>query len=604
MKNKLLPFVAVLLLLPTACSTDKDYDNLTQSDGIDFTMKVAKGFTLPFGSTSPIYLTEMMDSSKIEQLSIDPDGRFFITQSGAFSETSVQVKDLSLSVRPEISLRKYNLTVDQETLPEEVQQQLLKLKVGDDLSSLKQVVINIVQEEIDFTDHSSFTLHRTNIDPAVLSIEKVQLKEVSKISIDVKIDNLPKQKKDVQAVDFTVDLPSFVVVEGESQPGSFVVANKSFENTDVTTVAWTEDFYVTALDFTRDQQGALVPKNGSIDCAGRLNVHGKVCLLNLQVTGADLIISKNALGKKVVELKKPITINVAPKLQIPDMQLGEAQGTFNPAVLPISTSFGIDLGADMDFLTNDNASIDIDNPEIKLNIKNDAAVNILADILVKADNDKEVRFSDVNLTTAGGESHVLLNSDNVDTGYDLHTFLSPLPKMVTVAVDPHANTEATSTIGLGEKYVIGGTFDVLIPMAFRSISFKYDQTIADVWGSDRSEITSKLASLSGIQLKMKVGNTIPLDMKVTVVGTNVKTGLEDPDVLLCNFSQTIPAGSLEKETESDLIVTLDIPDTSKLGSMIIRFEGVGEGLEINAKQYIRIMDSSIVLSDGINVNMN
>lgn len=592
---------AVLL---SGCSKDNAYDNLTESGGIDFTMQVAKGLTLPFGSSSQIYLTELMDTAAVSQLHADENGQFYLSERGELEETSFFIGEELMSFSQSINKRSFSFMVDQSSLPEEMLQMLTSLNAGDVFSSFGELGITIYRKDISFAGNASFDLHKDDIDPAILTVSKVKPKNPVPITLSVVVSNLPDQNKTLSATSFRLVLPEYVVLENECDPGVCNLQDVVIPDVTTSEMRWSETFMANAMDFSRDSQGALVVENGSIDRPGNFDLIGTVTISNYTCKGSDLYVLIDADGNKIVAMREPVVVEIFPEILVPDVTASELTGTFNPSIDDSNSSVEIELGEDMNFLKEKDAEINLKDPKIVLNINNNSTVGILADLTLLASNNHTALFEGVDLYDASGEKTIVLDSDDVSDGYDLHSFLSPVPDNVEVKVHPYTDLSKDYTIHLEDSVKVKGDYQVIIPYDFNSISISYETRIEDVWGTDVDDITEKLPAITGAELSLTAINTIPLDLKLTISATNRFTGKEESGIVDCDVAEVIKAGSLNNPVSSGLSATLNILDTAKLGDLIFRFLGAGNGCEFNAKQYIQIDNAKISLPEGLNVDFN
>ena len=88
---------ALLLSFVTACSVEDTHD---LSKDIDMTVAVGNGISLPLGSTEQIMLTEMIDPESSDVLETDATGNYVIKKGDDIDETSVEIKEVDVTVKP------------------------------------------------------------------------------------------------------------------------------------------------------------------------------------------------------------------------------------------------------------------------------------------------------------------------------------------------------------------------------------------------------------------------------------------------------------------------------------------------------------------------
>lgn len=591
-------------ILLSGCSKDDAYDGLTDSDGLDLTMQVVKGLTLPFGSSSKIYLTELMDTAAVSNLKADADGQFYLEMNGTLTESTFFVEKTPVSFFPDIKKLGLSFMIDQSSLPQEVKQLIPNLKEGDDLSRFQSLTLTIFRKEISLAGNASFDIHREDIDPALLSVSAVWPQEPVVVDVSINLSHLPAQRKNLQAKNFRVVLPKYVVMQQESAPGEFLLSDVTMNDVTAEEIEWSETFVATALDFSRDDQGALIVDNGTVDRPGEMDVIGDVYISEYNCKGSDLYIQLDEDGNKIVAMKQPVEVEFLPVIEVPDLMLSKVIGKFRPNITDTETCVNIDLGEKMSFLKDSTASIELKDPRIVLDIMGNCTIGFLADFSLMASNDKAVAFENVLLCNGEDPQHVVLDANSVAAGYDLHNFFSPVPDSVIVRTKPFVDSSKDYTLQLGDTIKVGSEYQVIVPYNFKRISIVYEQRIVNLWGNEPEDITDRMPSINDAQFTLTAINAIPMDLHLTVLATNRYTGRVEPNLVACDIKQVIKAGSIDNPVNTAISATLNIPITDLIGDLIFQFTGTGTDCDLNAKQYIQIDDAKICLSQGLNVDFN
>lgn len=591
-------------ILLSGCSKDDAYDGLTDSDGLDLTMQVVKGLTLPFGSSSKIYLTELMDTAAVSNLKADADGQFYLEMNGTLTESTFFVEKTPVSFFPDIKKLGLSFMIDQSSLPQEVKQLIPNLKEGDDLSRFQSLTLTIFRKEISLAGNASFDIHREDIDPALLSVSAVWPQEPVVVDVSINLSHLPAQRKNLQAKNFRVVLPKYVVMQQESAPGEFLLSDVTMNDVTAEEIEWSETFVATALDFSRDDQGALIVDNGTVDRPGEMDVIGDVYISEYNCKGSDLYIQLDEDGNKIVAMKQPVEVEFLPVIEVPDLMLNKVIGKFRPNITDTETCVNIDLGEKMSFLKDSTASIELKDPRIVLDIMGNCTIGFLADFSLIASNDRVVAFENVLLCNGEEPQHVVLDANTVAAGYDLHNFFSPVPDSLIVRTTPFVDSSKDYTLQLGDSIKVGSDYQVIVPYDFNWISIVYEQRIVNLWGNDPEDITDRVPSIKDAQFALTAINAIPLDLHLAILATNRYTGLVEPNLVECDIKQVIKAGSIDNPVNTAISATLNIPNTDLIGDLIFQFTGTGTDCDLNAKQYIQIDDAKICLSQGLNVDFN
>lgn len=597
----------ILSLSFVACSIDPDYDGLTQSNGIDLSVQVGQGLTLPLGSFDRIYLTELIDTASVSQLQADDAGQFFISEWGTFAPSTYSVDPLSVHVQPTIEKGTFVFALRQDLLPFWSSELLDGLPVGHDFSRYSDLSVTFEQHDIDFTGNTNFDLHQDSIDATLVSLSRLSPSSPVVVSFTMNISDIPTVKKDIHFHDFQLLVPEYLVVSEESAPGVIPLRERHWSGSEASSLQWTEQFTVTGIDYTR-AGGEPLQVNGVLDSHGRLNITGRVDLTNVTLTGADLMVGRDAEGNKCITLKQPYVVGIHPEVTVPEFQISQITGRFQPQIDAIHTSLDIDLGDDIDFLIRPDVSLDLADPQVLIRLHNTSPVRIFADIQLEADNGRKVRFQHIDIHDAQqtGNVSVRLNAANVSEG-DLHTFLSPIPQQVSVHIYPEADSQHDYTFTLGQPVQVDGTYEVHVPLAFRQLSFCYEELTDDLLGSDRDDILKTLTSLGQLRLELQASSTLPVGMSLEVLG--IPYGKEeaadaDPSLVSCQVSGMLSPGSLDHPVSTTLQAELSVRDLSRLGRLLIRLRGQGADCDFNANQYLKIDRATLQLTQGVELNLN
>lgn len=102
----------ILLSFVTACSVEDTHD---LSKDIDATVAVGNGISLPIGSTEKIMLTEMIDPESSDVLNTDAAGNYVITKGDVINETSVEIEEVDVTVKPVSHSESFDLEIITQT---------------------------------------------------------------------------------------------------------------------------------------------------------------------------------------------------------------------------------------------------------------------------------------------------------------------------------------------------------------------------------------------------------------------------------------------------------------------------------------------------------
>jgi hypothetical protein len=591
------------LLLLSACSTDKAFDDL---DDIDLTIQVGStGLTLPIGSTTRIPLTEAMDPATVEVLDTLANGDFVIHKTGSFDPTSVEVDPVTVSITPSITPAGFGFEAtlpagDVKTAVDAYLAQHPAVSI-DPLSQIPGVEGETSIESVQYQgiafDDCRFDFRATEVDEALLALRSARLATPKEIAIELAISGLPDQDRayNIELTHVLVGLPEYLQVTGQ-EAGRINIGDLTLEKAaGQSTASTTLTYQLTGIDYSDCRPGGqLETVNRTLTDQGQITLTADARIdRSLTITTSEL-----KLEDGVVKLSTPISIT--PQIRIGDITFTSIVGRFDPTIDPIHTDVTLDLGDDMDFLKED-ATIDLTNPVIVLSMQNTCDVKVLADLELTASNGSApVTVTDVDLS-----QEVITLSRQAVSGADynvvvdqLSTLLNPIPDRIDVRISPRADRAGFYPFNLGQTYSISGDYNVSAPLEFNNLDIKYDETVENVFGDtpeDVQDIADKLPQ--GIQdavLSFTVTNAIPvsLDLEVTAVDNN---GREDASLLTYTGSQTIPAGTIQAPATSAQKITLGISDVAAVRDLIVRVHGTASGVTLNAAQYVRFDDMKITI---------
>lgn len=588
--------VSMTAALTTGCSKDSDFDGLTKNDGIDLSVTIANGgLTLPFGSTDSIFLTELMDSAKVDVLNIDAAGNYYIAKNGSMEDSRFNVETATVDLDPKIDPRTFEF--EATGLDPEIYEQALKLPPGSTLEGLTNgQTVTVHCDSIRFDQDNAFNFNASDIDTGLLAVQSVTLDENEDIVVSLHLTELPSVANayDIELSNLILTYPRYLLVEEEDEPGKINIGNETLhKDAGKSELLWSKTYHTRGFDFTRDpdiDRGEVRNQAGNINMQGEIDLRGQASIKNLQLAGREL---KMKGGKIVLANDLPF----APEIKVNKLTLKSITGRFAPEIDDLSSDVALDLGEDMDFLKND-ATLDIKDPVITLNILNDCDVPVLADIELTADNGTKVSFLGIDLSNENitlsknrkGEA-----SDGFYYNPELSALLASIPDRIDVLVHPYTDSINYYKVQLGDDFTVSGDYKVNVPLNFDQIDIKYDEVVEDVWGDDPEEITDYVTSIENATLTFKATNSIPmeLELEVTARGTD---GQENEALVSFETDGNIPAGSIENPACATMVISLSIPQIADVKDLVLRVKGQGSNSNFNARQYLKLDDMKIKIA--------
>ena len=480
--------------------TDNNYD---LSD-IDMTVGIGNGeLSIPTSSTATIKLSEVLELEENGDVKEDADGTYrFFKKGDAVSPTTSVINTVTVK---KASAESFDFVLD------------LSQKAYGAARSANRAALHFSGE----MTVGSFVYN------GALPSEVVELKRAdisSEMSMDISFDdNISKLLDKITEV--TIELPSymdFVVKESSAKytkvDNRIVLADLSTSGRQSVVVS------IKSLDFGKaaDATGSLTVRNGKVDMQGNVTMG---IMINEEVnlaSGVDPTNCKVACGISFMN----------------DILLTTVTGRFSPTITLDNLGHTSITGLP-DFLSEDGVKVDIENPQIVMNLTSDIAVaGVLAGVInYKRDGaNGSVKINEnINVKPAaeGGVSttrvcicrkkSMVQNPDEFDQIIEqdnLKEILYP-----TVATDISFNATAwaddskTSKFELGRVYTIQPEYEFMAPLAFgEDANIVYTDNL-DGWNGDIDDFDLKEGGY--VELTANVENRVPVYLNVDAVPVGV-----------------------------------------------------------------------------------
>lgn len=504
--NFLMLLSAVGLMGFTACADDK-YD---LSD-IDMTIGVGsdEGFALPSSSTKLIKLGDMLELDDSKNVIINENNDYvFVLDGGEVADVTTEINQIAI--------------VDEEkkSIDYRVEIPIPDLPIG---AVWEDKTISIPAGEI---DKELYTLRYEGDKPA----EVVDLKNVGtrgSFNVDIEFS------KDVQRfipsfLTFQIEFPSYMKVK-VSNWNSYTGEEKDDHTLQIKNVPTTKPLKVgvniEALEFGEEGQDFLKINGETINMEGIVKV--KV---------------KWEAGEKTIHAGETFEkLELINHMKIEDCFITSATGKFDPEI-DIQELGNATIGDLPDFLTNEDVVLDLDNPQITINLNSDLPVpGFLWGELTTTDKNG-------NATTDANGYPIVLNTGKIAihgenntivickkheepedgvTNYvvrptELSSIIENLSKIESFSftAGARANPEVESKIDLSQTYTIKPSYKIEAPLALgERARIAYKDTL-DGWNEDLQD----LEFLDGayLQVTADIENKIPANLSIDAytIGVN------------------------------------------------------------------------------------
>lgn len=598
--------IAAMSLFIVACSVEDSHD---LSKDIDATVAMGNGISFPLGSTEQIMLTEMIDKDGNEVIVTDGTGNFSIEENVSV-ETDVTIENVkNATVSPVSETAEYSMKSEKinraelDKLPEAVREQVLS----------NNKYTHVVNQVID-RNKVKFSMNMSGVPEDVKLVNKVMFAEPVKMTIDMVIytkedneqfeeilHNLHMHTDGVDGDHFYVQLPSYVIVEENVDLGP---ANKLY----IEGVATRESdgknhlrktFLVDGLDFGNT---GLAVVNGKLSDETTMKVNGRMVSDPMTLTGSQ-----------VIDIP---SVFVDANLEIAPFDIAEVTGLFDTDIDATETqTMEIELNDDMDFIYDEDAVFNFKNPQLFINIDNEATVDIKANVKVTAEYKNEPSKSinfDLMLDAAVQNNFYVTADGSVKEGYknetvpQLRELLSDaVPTIVKIDVAPSIDKSKTSTMKLGKKMLIAGDCTINIPMEFENLKLEYTETIEDVLGDDPSELTDYITNFKSITISADAVNTCPIQFTPNIVARGymgeVLENITAEPVGVIEAGNGHDAEAVQSSFKIKLSAEND--ELLDLNTIDIIFNGEGAGM-LNENSYLQLKNITITIDSPINMDFN
>ena len=586
-----------LIMADIVCSlligcVDSKYD-LSKDINMDMSFG-SEGIGIPIGNTEPIYLTELIDTTD-NVLSI-ADGLFMVKKSGNVKETSIPIDPVSIHIKAS--------TIDPIYVD-------FVLPSPSGIKPKAPILYPTITTN--FESNTTISVHE-EVPLELKMIQSATVLNGTQPKLHIRIDFSPvfiNRVPEIEFQNFKVTFPSFL----KFAPGQ-VENNVMTVNTTIKTAnGYNRDLILADFDFSDYD-------NGKGLCAEMNNSQNYINLnKDNEVSYSGTIIAKDV----TVGLDLLQNLMIQPSITVDAFSLGEVKGKVDPKIDAISENVSLELNDDLDFLQND-ASLDLTNPQIKLHIANTVGVPLDLNLMIYGKNKVGTMISgsmisDINVKVKAAQTNgqptytdILISRKELSLpGYEsvvvpnLSNLLDVIPNEVCLTIDSKTYQQAIHVIDLntGLKKAVWGKYEVNVPFEFESLKLNYTETVNDLH-SDLKDISENQGDVV-LELKADVCNSIPVDLALSIAGKDI-----DGDFLngISSSECIIAAGADDKET----VTPIDLKITAKKGTLPVLdqldlyISGVveqnGKTVKLKESQYVVLKNIKLKILGPLTFDVN
>lgn len=485
----------------TGC-IDNDYD----LDGVDMTIGIGNGeFLLPSCSTDSIKLSEVLELNESETVVEKDNGDYYYLQDGNnVSPTHTKVDKITV-VKHRGESQDFSFSVANY------------LHQSGKRTKATNIPVDFNQKQVVY----SFA-YKGSIPNEVE--ELIVANTDGKITINTSFS--PEVQKFVPVIaELSLELPSFLTIENvnskleHTQNGSKLV----FKNVN-TASNLKVDFTIGKIDFKKKSSplGSLSTSNRNLSMNADIQMGIKInnIALGSSIEGADKC-----------KITADMIINN-------DLVIEKVRGKFNPSI-ELDDLGSTDVTGIPDFLTNDGVVIDIDNPQIILNLESNLDVpGFIGGTLTAVKNGQKtanITIPEVKvLANATSKICICRNKSKVNQAAytevvevpNLSTVLNPIPDHINFAGHARADKTVEADFVLGKQYTIKPSYRIEAPLAFgENARIVYTDSFDD-FNSDIKDIEVK--DNTYIEFSGDIESKIPAYLNASAVAIDIN-GNEMPE---------------------------------------------------------------------------
>jgi hypothetical protein len=463
------------------------------------------------------------------------------------------------------------------------------LNVKDAALSTRRISINLPQK------NTGINISRF-VSKDVKRIYSATLLTPTPISIKVKINNLPTSIDSIFFENYTIKLPQCLKFQtGNVNSENVIVLNHGFKVSE----GFSKTLLLEKFDF--GTAGKLL-ENGIFALNEVVSMQGKV-----YIKGTDLKI--NELG----------TIEIQPSFQIGEISLSTIEGEIAPEIAPIKRSITLQLP---EFLKQENAKLDLQNPIITLQIGNSMGFGVDADVTLipKRDGDA-IENATVNCKLKIDAAQQLGEStwskfriSRTDEGEfnqyqsivvpKMANLLNIAPDEVEIIVTPVVSGNRQTIDLNSQKNTMEMKYALNVPLDFGTeFNINYTDTLIDL----KQKLADLISYTRKVEIIAIIGNKIPLDLnfevrpldidKQEIAGIEIESG---DSIKSCNLDGTIQTSNLKLIIKETIEGSLDRLDAFAFKIYATKNSTIA-GLPIKTDQYITL-EIRIRIPEGITIH--
>lgn len=486
---------------------------------------------------------------------------------------------------------------------------------------LKVASANVITAVLNtsFGDTISFSINE-KVDDALVMVNRIDLTEPAGAMVKLKFSGVPSTIDKAYFDTMCVTFPDFILLGYNGFDSRVTVSGNSLYiigdltreelSTDgdgfVIDNANNKGFTIQGLGFTTPQE----IKNGY-----------------LVMDSCDVFITGNVrINNQSVNSSELKAVSVTPIVKFDPIHVKSFYGKVDPEIKQVHQGLSIDLGDDIDFLKDEENSLNLSDPRITINLRNSITVPILLDLSLSSKDSKgsyiarditadnsPIRLEacdpkeEVRQTTLIISNHDWTASATSDTVFvrmsRLPELMKTVPDSIMFDLIPRIDQSVEHYVDLSRELSVSGDYMVAVPLSFDSVYIEYSDTIKDL-GKDLEDIADKIDAAK-LQLAANVESTIPLGVNLSAKALDAnKNVINDIIIGSCH----VGAGRANGTTSAmKLDITVNKGGLKDIDALVFtavcESDDSSDGTILKRGQYIHIKDIKLKFPEGLIIDL-
>lgn len=575
-------FVHGLFLFPLLIMTSCVDDSYDLSKDIDMTVTVGGNLVTPVTSTELITLDDFMELDNESNIKTRNNGDYYLGIEGEENNADITISKVYMD-KTSTEVNSSYMTFDKSL-----------------------VVNNEVTEDVKDLN-PEFQIKNDNVPADVIDIKEASITS-EPVAIHIHFPNTTNINGVWLKKGFEIKFPDYLILNKYASELDYTLTNN--------TLTLSEDIYIprtgktyyincNGIDFAKAPSGEGFITNGnhrSILFNVNLFTEGKASMKSTDFPTDENIIKFQLLCN----------------MEVPQMELTKVTAKVDPDINV--TIDPVNINDIPDFLSDDQVRLDLENPQIMLNISNNSPVTVAINAKIKAYKKNQLTkeigigsdygtspiyvqsgLNNICLSTLGTHDADITNVNDIKVT-NLSDILTIIPDKIEITDVKTTALPEYYDIELGQTYAFNTNYNVDAPLKFGSnLNIVYSDSISDL-DSDLKDI-----EFQELHAEIDATNNIPLQLALEAIPYD-KNGNEMQDVDV-TIDGNIAAGTSENGQNSHMVIIIKGKNKNIKGldKIILRLTGTvadNNNETLNKNQTIKFNSIRLKVINGVTIDLN